>query len=97
MTYEEQIEKLEFERKGIRNLGSYYYKKRRQKIPEEIKELRLKLEGYKLAQKEILEKINKCKEYEDVTKQMDRDGASPVISKEELLSQFSPLTKEEEK
>ena len=33
---------------------------------------------------ELLVLIDKCKEYEDVTKEMDKDGASPVISKEEL-------------
>ena len=33
---------------------------------------------------DVLELIDELKEYEEVTKEMDRDGVSPVISKEEL-------------
>ncbi|KKN58006.1 hypothetical protein LCGC14_0556640 [marine sediment metagenome] len=34
--------------------------------------------------KEIVKMLGLCKEYKDVTKEMDKDGASPVISKEEI-------------
>lgn len=50
-------------------------------------------EAQSFAEKEIIDKIEKCKIYEEVTKQMDRDGASPVISKEELISLLSSKEK----